>query len=194
MEDRDVPFLCIGSPFFAVAGLRTVKPGPEGSRSRGQGIGVGRGDALLAFAAGAHPHLESRHSTYPLTLVPAPYFRLGRSTARQLRKPGHSRIPLGARLAQSVEHETLNLRVVGSSPTLGVVFAACCGFQCHVCWFSAPSCPFPTKKCPVGGTGCRHKQIPAHHRKPRWALPSPCLLLVTVGPHMGTSRLPFLEG
>ena len=28
-----------------------------------------------------------------------------------------------ARLAQSVEHETLNLRVVGSSPTLGVVFS-----------------------------------------------------------------------
>lgn len=27
-----------------------------------------------------------------------------------------------ARLAQSVEHETLNLRVVGSSPTLGAVF------------------------------------------------------------------------
>ena len=27
-----------------------------------------------------------------------------------------------ARLAQSVEHETLNLRVVGSSPTLGVCF------------------------------------------------------------------------
>ena len=26
-----------------------------------------------------------------------------------------------ARLAQSVEHETLNLRVVGSSPTLGDV-------------------------------------------------------------------------
>ena len=26
---------------------------------------------------------------------------------------------LSARLAQSVEHETLNLRVVGSSPTLG---------------------------------------------------------------------------
>ena len=25
-----------------------------------------------------------------------------------------------ARLAQSVEHETLNLRIVGSSPTLGV--------------------------------------------------------------------------
>ena len=29
---------------------------------------------------------------------------------------------LTARLAQSVEHETLNLRVVGSSPTLGVPF------------------------------------------------------------------------
>src|SRR4029434_11310638 len=28
-----------------------------------------------------------------------------------------------ARLAQSVEHEILNLRVVGSSPTLGVVFS-----------------------------------------------------------------------
>ena len=28
--------------------------------------------------------------------------------------------PAPARLAQSVEHETLNLRVVGSSPTLGV--------------------------------------------------------------------------
>ena len=28
----------------------------------------------------------------------------------------------GARLAQSVEHETLNLRVVGSSPTLGGAF------------------------------------------------------------------------
>ena len=27
-----------------------------------------------------------------------------------------------ARLAQSVEHETLNLRVVGSSPTLGDLF------------------------------------------------------------------------
>ena len=27
-----------------------------------------------------------------------------------------------ARLAQSVEHETLNLRVVGSSPTLGANF------------------------------------------------------------------------
>ena len=28
-----------------------------------------------------------------------------------------------ARLAQSVEHETLNLRVVGSSPTLGEIFS-----------------------------------------------------------------------
>ena len=31
-----------------------------------------------------------------------------------------------ARLAQSVEHETLNLRVVGSSPTLGVAFVKLC--------------------------------------------------------------------
>ena len=33
-----------------------------------------------------------------------------------------SPLSLSARLAQSVEHETLNLRVVGSSPTLGVNF------------------------------------------------------------------------
>ena len=33
-----------------------------------------------------------------------------------------SRPNIDARLAQSVEHETLNLRVVGSSPTLGVTF------------------------------------------------------------------------
>ena len=31
-------------------------------------------------------------------------------------------LTIPARLAQSVEHETLNLRVVGSSPTLGVTF------------------------------------------------------------------------
>ena len=31
-------------------------------------------------------------------------------------------IRAAARLAQSVEHETLNLRVVGSSPTLGAIF------------------------------------------------------------------------
>jgi hypothetical protein len=30
---------------------------------------------------------------------------------------------IAARLAQSVEHETLNLRVVGSSPTLGDIFS-----------------------------------------------------------------------
>ena len=31
---------------------------------------------------------------------------------------------VAARLAQSVEHETLNLRVVGSSPTLGDILAS----------------------------------------------------------------------
>ena len=31
---------------------------------------------------------------------------------------------ISARLAQSVEHETLNLRVVGSSPTLGDILAS----------------------------------------------------------------------
>ena len=38
-----------------------------------------------------------------------------------------------ARLAQSVEHETLNLRVVGSSPTLGdQIFAL--NFMIQVCY------------------------------------------------------------
>ena len=57
---------------------------------------------------------------------------------------------LSARLAQSVEHETLNLGVVGSSPTLGEIFSfhmifticldtfldkhllRCAGFHMHV--------------------------------------------------------------
>ena len=41
----------------------------------------------------------------------------------------------GARLAQSVEHETLNLRVVGSSPTLGAEF---------FCWNQIFKAGFPT--------------------------------------------------
>ena len=36
-----------------------------------------------------------------------------------------------ARLAQSVEHETLNLRVVGSSPTLGVSLFTQSEFYTH---------------------------------------------------------------
>ena len=39
-----------------------------------------------------------------------------------------------ARLAQSVEHETLNLRVVGSSPTLGDHLFP------HQAWFCVPIC------------------------------------------------------
>ena len=40
-----------------------------------------------------------------------------------------------ARLAQSVEHETLNLRVVGSSPTLGDTF-------CKICFDLPTSAPW----------------------------------------------------
>ena len=40
-----------------------------------------------------------------------------------------------ARLAQSVEHETLNLRVVGSSPTLGETF-------CKICFDLPTSAPW----------------------------------------------------
>src|SRR4029434_9182597 len=42
-----------------------------------------------------------------------------------------------ARLAQSVEHETLNLRVVGSRPTLGVAFS-------HSPWSESRLCQRPT--------------------------------------------------
>ena len=35
---------------------------------------------------------------------------------------GCHKVSMPARLAQSVEHETLNLRVVGSSPTSGAAF------------------------------------------------------------------------
>ena len=37
-----------------------------------------------------------------------------------------------ARLAQSVEHETLNLRVVGSSPTLGDCLLFCRQSFCSI--------------------------------------------------------------
>ena len=39
---------------------------------------------------------------------------------------------ISARLAQSVEHETLNLRVVGSSPTLGEIFLEISACVCLV--------------------------------------------------------------
>ena len=39
---------------------------------------------------------------------------------------------IDARLAQSVEHETLNLRVVGSSPTLGEIFFDFSNILCFV--------------------------------------------------------------
>ena len=49
---------------------------------------------------------------------------------------------VSARLAQSVEHETLNLRVVGSSPTLGVHFFLLIYFDIDllqfICYINAP--------------------------------------------------------
>ena len=52
-----------------------------------------------------------------------------------------------ARLAQSVEHETLNLRVVGSSPTLGDTLLPLSGvplFQCtsSTCQEAASAAPW----------------------------------------------------
>ena len=49
------------------------------------------------------------------------YVRLDKQVKllRRMQIPDHTSV---ARLAQSVEHETLNLRVVGSSPTLGAIF------------------------------------------------------------------------
>ena len=50
---------------------------------------------------------------------------------------GCHKVSMPARLAQSVEHETLNLRVVGSSPTSGdkVFFSSFLSFFCFVCSF-----------------------------------------------------------
>ena len=46
-----------------------------------------------------------------------------------------SELSLSARLAQSVEHETLNLRVVGSSPTLGAkIFCILAKIFSKNCW------------------------------------------------------------
>ena len=72
---------------------------------------------------------------------------------------------LQARLAQSVEHETLNLRVVGSSPTLGVVFAAY--LDSWLTWVGlllpAVNFRFTTALLEAEGADI---QIPAHLRKP----------------------------
>ena len=46
-----------------------------------------------------------------------------------------------ARLAQSVEHQTLNLVVVGSSPTLGVPFCVCGVSQPFFLFCSFFTCP-----------------------------------------------------
>ena len=72
---------------------------------------------------------------------------------------------MAARLAQSVEHETLNLRVVGSSPTLGVVFAAY--LDSWLTWVGlllpAVNFRFTTALLEAEGADI---QIPAHLRKP----------------------------
>ena len=67
--------------------------------------------------------VASRLSPPPPPPPPGPaqpgHLRL--STAGQVSKLDDRRLFTVARLAQLVEHETLNLRVVGSSPTLGVL-------------------------------------------------------------------------
>lgn len=60
-------------------------------------------------------------STSPLTPGPTQPSHFGLSTASQLSKRGRSLPSMGARLASSVKRETLNLRVLGLSPTLGVL-------------------------------------------------------------------------
>ena len=69
-----------------------------------------------------------------------------------------------ARLAQSVEHETLNLRVVGSSPTLGAL-----QFYRHLCfldytYFSERKLKFRKhfgdfhwRAHPIKSDGCRYQ-------------------------------------
>ena len=47
-------------------------------------------------------------------------------------RPEHN---VSARLAQSVEHQTFNLRVVGSSPPLGAKFLMYMNSQCTLTWY-----------------------------------------------------------
>ena len=53
-----------------------------------------------------------------------PLFRIGNVDLLKGTVHAERSACISARLAQSVEHETLNLGVVGSSPTLGVSFYA----------------------------------------------------------------------
>ncbi len=60
------------------------------------------------------PHAQHAHLAFVLFGQESP-----RKYTLSISTPFSTCISTSARLAQSVEHETLNLRVVGSSPTLG---------------------------------------------------------------------------
>ena len=111
----------------------------------------------------APPQIQSLH----VPADPGTYSILsfGAVHSRQVPTPVCRRVCAAARLAQSVEHETLNLRVVGSSPTLGVVFAAY--LDSWLTWVGlllpAVNFRFTTALLEAEGADI---QIPAHLRKP----------------------------
>ena len=71
---------------------------------------------------GATPTCKNRGSMAPVHILMDPVHGPGPRRGSMDQGSMFCTFPLQpARLAQSVEHETLNLRVVGSSPTLGAV-------------------------------------------------------------------------
>ena len=162
---REVPFLCIKSRwFFACRSLNAQAWAPQSQVRR---PGYRCAERRCAFGvcvwSPAPPQIQSLH----VPADPGTYSILsfGAVHSRQVPTLVCRRVCAAARLAQSVEHETLNLRVVGSSPTLGVVFAAY--LDSWLTWVGlllpAVNFRFTTALLEAEGADI---QIPAHLRKP----------------------------
>ena len=160
---REVPFLCIKSRwFFACRSLNRQAWVPQSQvRRPGYWRAERRCAAGICVWSPAPPQIQSLH----VLADPGTYSILsfGAVHSRQVPTLVCRRLCAAARLAQSVEHETLNLRVVGSSPTLGVVFATYLDSL-------LPAVDFRFKTVLLEAQGA-DIQIPAHLRKPASILP-----------------------
>ena len=107
---------------LAVWGGGEGQGGPSASTTRlpAPRAGLGTPPFLSSSHTQSAPR-DSRSGHVPLSLRPELLSHSDLSAAQQILKLSRSTLVMAAWLAQSVEHETLNLRVVGSSPTLGVL-------------------------------------------------------------------------